>query len=258
MRREKSNYIIQAVVHALDVLEEFYAEGELGVTELSKRLALHKNNVFRILATLESRGYVQQNRATENYRLDTKCLQLGLRYVKHLGLLRQAKPVMQEVVKASRETVYITVMRRGSVVPVDIMESDQPVRIVSQVGEMLPLHSTAAGKIHLAFEIGEDLRSSVVGSLRAHTPRTITDPDTLITELGEVIKKGFALENGEYLTDVSAVAAPIRDYTGAVVGSLAISGPVYRTGTERLQRELVPLVIDAGKNISDRLGLQNA
>ena len=62
VRRDKSNYIIQSVSHALDVLEQFRGEeDELGVTELSKRLKLHKNNVFRILATLQSRNYIEQN-----------------------------------------------------------------------------------------------------------------------------------------------------------------------------------------------------
>ena len=70
MRREKTNYIIQAVSHALDVLEQFSGDHEeLGVTELSKRLKLHKNNVFRLLATREARGYIEQNKSTENYRL---------------------------------------------------------------------------------------------------------------------------------------------------------------------------------------------
>src|SRR5436189_131055 len=105
MRREKSNYIIQSVSHSLDVLEQFAGEAEeLGVTELSKRLRLHKNNVFRLLATLESRGYIEQNRATENYRLGIRCLQLGQSYVQHMGLLRQARPIMAELVRQARET----------------------------------------------------------------------------------------------------------------------------------------------------------
>ena len=67
MKREKSNYMIQSVSHALDVIEELCkANGEVGVTELSKRLKLHKNNVFRLLATLELRGYVDQNKETED------------------------------------------------------------------------------------------------------------------------------------------------------------------------------------------------
>src|SRR5680860_1087984 len=61
-KRKKTDYIIQSVDHALDVLEAFHSEeDELGITELSRRLKLHKNNIFRILATLESRGYIEQN-----------------------------------------------------------------------------------------------------------------------------------------------------------------------------------------------------
>src|SRR5256886_12160051 len=117
MRREKSNYVIQSVSHSLDVLEQFFGEAdELGVTELSKRLKLHKNNVFRILATLESRGYIEQNRSTENYRLGTKCLQLGQTYIQHMGLLQQARPIMLEVVKACHESAYVPVMRKRKVV----------------------------------------------------------------------------------------------------------------------------------------------
>ena len=254
VRREKSNYIIQAVAHALDVLEQFHTDAELGVTELSKRLTLHKNNVFRILATLESRGYIEQNRSTENYRLGTKCLQLGQTYIQHMGLLQQAKPVMQDVVKACRETAYVTVMRQGKVVPVDMVEPDQAVRIVSHIGESLPLHCTAAGKVHLAFETREEAQRSLTDSLQTHTEQTITDRGLLEAQLSEISQKGYALENGEHLTDVRTVAVPIRDYTRTVVGSLALSGPAYRIGPERLEQELVPLAIKAGKDLSGRLG----
>ncbi len=254
VRREKSNYIIQAVAHALDVLEQFHTDAELGVTELSKRLTLHKNNVFRILATLESRGYIEQNRSTENYRLGTKCLQLGQTYIQHMGLLQQARPVLFDVVKACRETAYVTVMRQGKVVPVDMVEPDQAVRIVSHIGESLPLHCTAAGKVHLAFETREEAQRSLPASLQTHTAQTITDRTLLEAQLNEISQKGYALENGEHLTDVQTVAVPIRDYTRTVVGSLAVSGPAYRIGLERLEHELVPLTIQAGKDLSSRLG----
>src|ERR1700675_764661 len=144
MRREKSNYIIQSVSHALDVLEQFCGEAdELGVTQLSKRLKLHKNNVFRLLATLESRGYIEQNKTTENYRLGIRCLQLGQSYVQHMGLLRQARPIMTELLRQIRETTYVAVFRRGAVVPVEIAEADRTVRLTSQLGDALPLHCTA-------------------------------------------------------------------------------------------------------------------
>jgi DNA-binding IclR family transcriptional regulator len=254
VRREKSNYIIQAVAHALDVLEQFYKDGELGVTELSKRLKLHKNNVFRILATLESRGYIEQNRSTENYRLGTKCLQLGQTYIQHMGLLQQARPIMLEVVKACHESAYVAVMRKGKVVPLDMVESDQPVRIVSHVGENLPLHCTAAGKVHLAFEPAEEVQRAFPEGLEAHTQYTITDRNLLVEQLKAIANSGYAVDNGEYLTDVRTVAVPIKDYTRTVVGSLAVSGPAYRIPPERIDQEIAPLVIKAGRELSSRLG----
>lgn len=254
VRREKSNYIIQAVAHALDVLEQFHGDGELGVTELSKRLKLHKNNVFRILATLESRGYIEQNRATENYRLGTKCLQLGQTYIQHMGLLQQARPIMAEIVKACQESTYVAVMRKGHVVPLDMVDSEQPIRIVSYVGENLPLHCTAVGKIHLAFEPPEEVQRVLPEQLTAHTQRTLIDRHVLLEQLAAISSRGYAVDNGEHVNDVRAVAVPIKDYTRTVVGSLAVSGPSYRIPPERVEQEIIPLAVKSGHELSSRLG----
>src|ERR1700738_4891955 len=123
VRREKSNYTIQSVSHALDVLEQFNGSvDEIGVTELSKRLKLHKNNVFRLLATLEARGYIEQNRATENYRLGIKCLHLGRRYIDHMGLVRQARPILADATRRCRESTFVAILRREGVVPLESVE----------------------------------------------------------------------------------------------------------------------------------------
>jgi IclR family KDG regulon transcriptional repressor len=256
VRREKTNYIIQSVSHALDVLEQFTGEpDELGVTELSKRLKLHKNNVFRLLATLESRGYIEQNKATENYRLGIRCLRIGQRFVHQMGLLRQARPVMQQVARSSRETAFIAVMRNGTVVPLDGVETEQPVRLVSRVGDLLPLHCTAAGKLHLAFG-DEELRASLPGTLQKFTEKTIVDTNALATQLKRVAENGYAVDLGEHIEDVRSVAVAIRDYTRAVVGSLSLSGPAYRLSQERIEKEIVPLMLKAGRDLSTRLGFE--
>ena len=255
MQREKTNYVIQSVAHALDVLEQFYGElDELGVTELSKRLKLHKNNVFRLLATLESRGYIEQNKATENYRLGIRCLQLGQTYVNQMGLLRQARPILEDVSKQSKENTYVAVMRRAAVVPLAVVESKLPVRITSNVGEALPLHSTAIGKVYLAYESEEGLRHIVGNNFEKFTDKTITEVAALGDHLKGVAEKGFAVDNGEHLVDVRSVAVPVRDYTRNVVGALAVSGPAYRLATDRIEKEIVPLVVKAGKDLSSRLG----
>jgi IclR family KDG regulon transcriptional repressor len=259
VRREKSNYIIQSVAHALDVMEQFAGDAdELGVTELSKRLRLHKNNVFRLLATLESRGYIEQNRATENYRLGIRCLQLGQNYVQHMGLLRQAQPIMADLVRQVRETTYLAVLRRVAVVPVAVIEADRPVRIVSQLGEALPLHCTAAGKTYLAFESEDDVRALLPDVLPRLTERTIIDRQALLQQLRTVVATGFAVDVGEHLEDVRAVAAPVRDYARSVVGALTIVAPAFRLTPERIEKEVAPLVLKAGRELSIRLGFDVA
>jgi IclR family transcriptional regulator, KDG regulon repressor len=255
VRRDKSNYIIQSVAHSLDVLEQFSGDAEeLGVTELSKRLKLHKNNVFRLLATLESRGYIEQNRATENYRLGIRCLQLGQSYVQHMGLLRQARPILADLVRQVRETTYLAVLRRGAVVPVEVIEADRTVRIVSQLGEALPLHSTAAGKAYLAFEPEDDVRTLLPDGLTRFTDKTIVDRQALLQQLRTVVSSGYAVDVGEHLEDIRAVAAPVRDYARNVVGVLAVVAPAFRLTPERIEKEVAALVLKAGRELSSRLG----
>jgi DNA-binding IclR family transcriptional regulator len=255
VRREKTNYIIQSVSHALDVLEQFRGDqDELGVTELSKRLKLHKNNVFRLLATLESRGYIEQNKATENYRLGIRCLQLGQTYVTQMGLLRQARPIIESLADKARETAFVAVLRKTSVVPLDAVDADQPVRLKARIGEGLPLHCTAAGKIQLAFIPDADLREALMEGMARFTDRTITDRQELVAQLRTIAEKGFSVETGEHLTEVHSIAVPIRDYTRNVVGSLALSGPAYRMTGERIDKEMVPLLQKAGRELSTRLG----
>jgi len=255
-KKDKSEYIIQAVSHALDLLEQFHGDvDELGVTELSKRLKLHKNNVFRLLATLESRGYIEQNRATENYRLGLKALELGQTFIKQMGLLRQAKPILEKVVKDCNETSYVAIFKEGFIVYLDVVETDLTVRVVSRVGSRLPAHCTAAGKIHLAHMSDEEIDSFLPrGELKRFTPNTIVSPAVLKEELKKVAEVGFAIDNEEMDPGVRCVAAPIRDYTRRIVGALSISGPSMRFPDERIEKELVPLVQKAADELSNRLG----
>jgi DNA-binding IclR family transcriptional regulator len=258
MRREKSNYVIQSVSHALDVLEAFRdSDGELGVTELSKRLKLHKNNVFRLLATLESRGYVEQNRATENYRLGLGCLRLGRAYSEHMGLLHQSRPIMDAIIGETNETVYVAVLRDGHMVIVDVVDAPQVVRLSSPLGAVLPLHASAVGKCLLAFlPSEEDLRGLLPATLERFTDRTPADVRALRDGLKHVASAGYAIDMGEHREDVRAVAVPVRDYTRAVVACLAIAGPIHRFQGERLERELAPVAVRAGLELSARLGFE--
>ncbi|MCM0080074.1 IclR family transcriptional regulator [Geomonas sp. Red32] len=255
-KKEKSEYIIQAVSHALDLLEQFHDEvDELGVTELSKRLKLHKNNVFRLLATLESRNYIEQNKVTENYRLGLKTLELGQTFIKQMGLLRQSRPVLEALVKECNETTYVAILKEAHIVYLDVVETDLTVRVVPRVGARLPAYCTAAGKIQIAYMTDEELENYLpVKEMKRYTPNTLTDKDDLKKHLKMVADQGYAIDDEEMDVGVKCVGAPIRDYTRRIIGAVSISGPSMRFTDERLEKELIPLVVKAGEEISHKLG----
>jgi DNA-binding IclR family transcriptional regulator len=256
MKKEKSNYIIHTVSNALDLLDQFQGdEAELGVTELSRRLKLHKNNVFRLLATLESRDFIEQNQATGNYRLGLKNLKLGQTTSRQMGLLRQARPVLELMTARHNETSYVAVLKDSSVIYLDVVESCLPVRVVPRIGAWLPIHCTAAGKVHLAFMTAGELAMHLPSRrLQRYTPHTITDREELLQQLRLVADRGYAIDDEELDAGVRCISAPIRDYTKRVVGAVSISGPVMRFADDRMAEELIPLVRNGAEEISTRLG----
>jgi IclR family transcriptional regulator, KDG regulon repressor len=255
-KRKKSSYIIQSVTNALDLLEEFRGEDtELGVTELSKRLSLHKNNVFRLLATLESRGYMEQNKITGNYRLGLKVLELGQVFIKHMGLLKMARPVLEDIVEKCNETSYLAVIRDDRVVYVDVVEATRPVRVISRVGVGLPVYCSAVGKAQIAYESVDEIeRILSEHTLQRYTKNTIAARDELLKHLEGVRQQGYALDDEEFDEGIRCVGVPVRDYTRRVVAGLSISGPANRFSDDRLREELIPLALEAGKKLSARLG----
>jgi len=257
VRRDKSNYIIQSVSHALDVLEEFHGDvDELGVTELSKKLKLHKNNVFRILATLQSRNYIEQNKANENYRLGIRCLELGQTFIHQRGMLKQANPVLQELAEKTGETSYVSIMRGNEVVYLDSVEPKTTVRVVSRLGFHMPTHATAAGKVLVAFESEEDLRKRFSGELKSYTKNTFRTVEELFRDLEAVREKGYATDLEEFEEGLRCVASPIRDYTRKVIGALSVSGPAHRLSDEKIQTIFGAEVVRLGKELSIRLGFR--
>jgi DNA-binding IclR family transcriptional regulator len=258
VRRDKSNYIIQSVAHALDVLEEFRGEtDELGVTELSKKLKLHKNNVFRILATLQSRNYIEQNKSNDNYKLGIKCLELGQTFIHQRGLLKQAKVVLKELAESTGETSYLSFLRGNEVVYLDAVEGTSTVRVVSRVGLHMPLHATAAGKALVAFESDEELARRFSGELRRFTSNTKTSSADLIAELQEVRKQGYAVDLEEFEEGLRCLAAPIRDYTRKVIGAISVSGPAHRISEERIHGAIAEEVVKSASTLSSRLGYRS-
>jgi DNA-binding IclR family transcriptional regulator len=255
MKRAKSNYSIQTVEHALDVLEQFLVDGrELGVTELSRRTRLNKNSIFRLLATLESRHFIEQNEYTDGYRLGVKSLELGQSVLRQMEFHHQARSVLESLVKDCNETADVAILKGAHIYYLHAVESNHPVRVVPRIGLIPPAFCTAAGKVLLACTIDKGDWKDLFRNLRQYAPNTITDPLEFTQQLEKVITEGYALEDEELDAGVRGIAAPIRDYSGCVIGSVSISGPVMRFGKARVHDELVPMVVKSAEKISSRLG----
>lgn len=251
-RRAKESYTIQSVGHALDLLEQFHGEEpEIGVTELSRRLGLHKNNVFRLLATLEVRGYVVQNPETEAYRLGVKALELGRSYLAHSDIVRTAGTHLAALRDESQETTYLAVLQSEEVVYVLAEESQESVRVASLMGQHFPAMNTAEGKVQLAY-------LSVL-PYRTHPLRRTTDPrpgdlKKLERELARIREQGYALDVGGFDMDMTCIAAPVFDDTGTITGSVGLHAPTFRVNKERDIRRLTELVCATAEDISHKLG----
>jgi DNA-binding IclR family transcriptional regulator len=256
IKRKKSDYIIHSVDHAFDVLEAFRAdEPELGVTQLAKLLNLHKNNVFRILATLESRGYVEQNPRTGNYRLGLKAFEAGQAYLRHTSLLSVAHPQMEALTSELRENTYLAVLRGDYVFYLDEIIADQTIQVISRLGTRVSPHCTATGKVFLAYmenNFTESLLKTI--TLEKLTAHTITDKRKLKIEIKKVVERGYAVDNEEWTEGLKCVAAPILDYYGKIQGTISVSGPSERLPEERIAEEIIPAVVDHAKEVSRKMG----
>lgn len=255
MKRNKNSYMIQTVDKALELMEQFQDDvEELGVKELGRRLQLAPNRVFRLLATLESRNYIEQNEATKGYRLGIKTHLLGRAFVEHMLLLRQARPVQESLVRMCKETSYVSIRKEFRSVYLEAVETDLPVRVASRIGSKYPLHCTEAGKVFATQLSDEDLKRYLSRELQSFTPNTINDPERLAEQLREAAACGYAVDNEESEIGVTCVGTAVRDRSGAIVGAVSISGPTTRLTPKRVQKELIPLLKDAGQLISIRLG----
>ena len=255
MKKPKSDYAIQTVTNALRVLGAFRDDDEIGVAELSRRLGLHKNNVFRLLATLEGQGYIEQSASTERYRLGIRSLELGQSFARSRSLLSRARPVLEELVAGTQESAHLAMLDGFEVVHVLGVAPERLVVAGLRIGRRLPIHCTALGKVLLGCSpesTWQAFDKEVVADERlpSRTERTIVDPDKFFEHIRSVAGHGFALDVEECEEGLCCAAAPVHDSAGRVVAALSISAPGFRAGEETLIREMCPAVTEAAERLS--------
>jgi DNA-binding IclR family transcriptional regulator len=245
---------IQSVRRAAALLRAF-GDGapELGVSELGRRLNLHKSTVSRLLATLESEGLLERAPGTDKYRLGREIQRLAGHMPPAGDVHAIARPFMVELAEQTRETTNLAVLDGAEVHNIDQANGPHLVHVGNWVGRRTPLHCVANGKALLAHQPAAALARLLAEPLAAYTPHTITDPAALAAELDRVRAQGYAGAVSEFEIGLNGVAAPIFAADGTAVAALSISGPAYRLPLKRLP-DFAARTVAAARTISTHLG----
>ncbi len=248
----------KAVERALDILLEFLNHtGEIGITDLSRRLRLPKATVHRLVATLGSRAFVAKNTETAKYRLGLSVFRLGSQFLDQLDVRKAALAVMKELAEQTAETVNLNIVRERRRVCIEKIESTHDIRHFVELGRPVPLYAGASGKVLLAHLDQAEIAAIIAEGLRPLTPRTVISAVKLQQELAEIRRRGHATSVDERVVGAASVSAPIRDAAGGVVAGLTISGPSYRFTHDSVGR-FIDLVVHGAAEISLALGAPRA
>lgn len=224
---------VQAVERALAILRLFTPQClELDLAEVSKRVGLPKSTCHRLIRTLGRSGFVTDGDGYGRYRLGLAAAHLGNAATALLRPSEAVRAQMRELNAKFQETVGLTRLHGRNVLVLDRVESPLPFRMEYGIGALLPVHSTASGKVLLALaEHGEELMQDL--RLEAFTPHTITDRVKLRAELERVRRNGYAVDRQESYLGLVCLAVPVFDHGHGAVAALGISGPAARLEAKR-------------------------
>lgn len=245
---------VTTVDRALDVLMLFVVRENrtLGVTEIAQSLGLSKAVVHRMLSSFRSKGFLDIDDDTHRYRLGPNALFLGLAYMDRIEVRDLARPMLENLSGATKETSTLSIRSGFSRVYVDQVTPDRDVKMVVQLGKPWPLHAGASSKAFLAFLDQEEIDEYLSRKLERLTPLTITQPKALREEIAAIRRAGYAMSMGERLEGAGSVAAPVLDREGKPAVVVSVSGPVERMkkGIDRAAN----LLVKATEELSRRLG----
>lgn len=220
-----------------------FAQGgvRLNLSEICRRSGLPLATGHRLVGELVGGGFLERV-PDGTYRIGTRLWRIGSQAPAVTGLRELALPHMEDLYEATHDNVQLGVLRDDRVLIVERLRGTRSVPVVTQVGAMLPLHTTGVGKVLLAYAPPEVREKVLAGELARHAARSITAADDLRRALEQVRRSGYALTRDEMTLGASSVGAPVRDAAGAVVAALSL---VSATRSADLRRLLPPLTTAA-------------
>jgi IclR family acetate operon transcriptional repressor len=245
---------LRNVLNTLRVLEEVASRQPIGVGELARVLDMPKSSVQRALVTLHTAGWIRPAAGeVTRWVITTRALAVGGRASGDLDLRGAALPIMEDLRRHTEETIHLTVPEDGKMVLIERLETDKPVRTSMALGHALPLHASANGKAVLANSSPEVIGPLLADELPRYTDTTITDPDELRAELAAIRERGFAVNHGEWRSDVGSVAAAVMGGHEKPIASLSVNIPISRL-TQESEADFGAAVSEAASSLSARLG----
>lgn len=225
---------LQSVDAALRLISLLGERPSLSVVEVANELGLAQSTAHRLLATLRARGFAAQDAATRRYGAGWALLQLSDSF-QRIDLRHVSRPRLVELSQELGETTNLIVLEQRGVRYIEVVESEQRLRVTSRVGELRPAHLTASGKVLLAELAPSELDALFPDEFlgQAATAESITTKAALLAELAEVRKTGYATNHGQTLEGVSAVAMPVHSRQRQALGAVAVSAPTVRLSPER-------------------------
>jgi IclR family KDG regulon transcriptional repressor len=248
-------YTVSSLDRALTILEVLANHPNSGVSELAQLTGSTKSQAFRLLYTLEQRGYVRKDPARRTYTLGYRVLYLGDKTRQQTNLVEVADPILDELSRACQENVHLIVREGDDSVCVALRESSQPLRLYAQVGRRGPLHAGGGSTVLLAHAPDEVLQPLLDSDLEVFTAKTETNPEELRKVLERIRAQGYHEAQDDLDEGAYSIAAPIRDHQGQVVAALSVAGPVSRLTTKR-RSDHRRLAVEYADKVSSALGWQ--
>jgi IclR family KDG regulon transcriptional repressor len=241
----------QHIVRTLRALE-FLAQRPWKEAELAGALLVHPRTVRRLLERLVGEGYVAPTGVEREYTATLQIVTLAGSILERTDLVRVAFPYVVELRNRTGEASHLSVASERAVVHLLQETGESIVMVKPNLGERVPYHCSAVGKVLLAhLPVGRDRIASL--DFKAQTPRTIVDPDNYMTELAAVRQQGYAFDNAEYHNELRCIAAPVFGATGEIIAAIGIQAPASRLKVRQAPM-VASIVIGVARELSTALG----
>lgn len=247
-----------ALEKALDVLDAIGAAPEgLSQSHLADRLGLPRTTIYRLLATLVSRGLLRRDPLRKVYGLGFRCIEMARQAYAMPDLGAAAALELRALRDLTGETTYLATLDRGEVMSLERCDGPNGQRLAALLAERNPLHASSQGKAILsALDEGERAALLQGMTLKAYTRRTLTDRRRLESDLRASRARGYAIDDEEAVIGVRCVGAPVVDSAGRVRGAISIAGPTFRMTRARLAL-LAPEVVEAARRVGAQLHVRD-